>query len=111
VISDGMFSTASLDGSGDKGADTWRELIQNASLATDKAKTIFGGLTEEEFRERELRCMATAIYFEARGEPYRGQVAVGQVIMNRIRSPLYPNTICGVVFQGHLNRNACQFSF
>ena len=44
-------------------------------------------------------CMATAIYFEARGESYRGQVAVGQVVMNRVAHPLYPDTICGVVFQ------------
>ena len=72
---------------------------------------IFGALTEKEFRARELRCMATAIYFEARDEFVRGQIAVGQVIMTRVRSEFYPNTICGVVFQGQWNRNACQFSF
>ena len=55
--------------------------------------------------------MATAIYFEARGESYRGQVAVGQVVMNRVAHKLYPNTICGVVFQNQSKRNACQFSF
>ncbi len=61
--------------------------------------------------EKELWCMATAIYFEARGESYRGQVAVGQVVMNRVAHKVYPNTICNVVFQNQHMRNACQFSF
>lgn len=61
--------------------------------------------------DKELWCMATAIYFEARGESYRGQVAVGQVVMNRVAHKLYPSTICGVVFQNQSKRNACQFSF
>jgi len=61
--------------------------------------------------DKELWCMATAIYFEARGESYRGQVAVGQVVLNRVAHPLYPDTICGVVFQNQSKRNACQFSF
>ncbi|MEQ1901572.1 MAG: cell wall hydrolase [Devosia sp.] len=61
--------------------------------------------------EKELWCMATAIYFEARGESYRGQVAVGQVVMNRVAHRLYPDAICAVVFQNQQMRNACQFSF
>jgi spore germination cell wall hydrolase CwlJ-like protein len=72
-------------------------------LSVDK----FGG----KVTERDLWCMATAIYFEARGESYRGQVAVGQVVMNRLSHPIYPKTICGVVFQNQQMRNACQFSF
>jgi hypothetical protein len=71
----------------------------------------FGGLTEAEFRTREKRCLATAIYFEARGESIDGQTAVAQTIMNRMRSAFYPDTICGVVYQGSERRNACQFSF
>lgn len=63
------------------------------------------------FSERERWCMATAIYFEARGESYRGQVAVAQVVMNRVKHSAYPNTICGVVFQNSTWRNRCQFSF
>lgn len=61
--------------------------------------------------QKEMGCLATAIYFEARGEKYRGQVAVGQVVMNRVKHRLYPSTICGVVFQNQSKRNACQFSF
>ena len=65
----------------------------------------------KEVSEKELWCMATAIYFEARGESYRGQVAVGQVVLNRVAHRLYPGTICNVVFQNQHMRNACQFSF
>lgn len=93
----------------------WSDLVQLASIGggdgEKTASSIFGGLTEKEFRAREFRCMATAIYFEARGESIKGQIAVGQVIMTRVRSTFYPNTICGVVFQGQWNKNACQFSF
>ena len=59
----------------------------------------------------EINCLATAIYFESRGEAYRGQVAVAQVVMNRLRHPLYPKSICGVVYQNANMHNACQFSF
>ncbi|MBJ7533460.1 cell wall hydrolase [Rhodomicrobium vannielii ATCC 17100] len=89
----------------------WAGLLKNASLSPEQPKTLFGGLTEDEFRARELRCMATAIYFEARDEPVKGQIAVAQVVMNRIRSPFYPKTICGVVYQGERRRTGCQFSF
>ena len=61
--------------------------------------------------EKEHWCLATAIYFEARGEAYRGQVAVAQVVLNRVKDHRYPDTICGVVFQNQHQRNSCQFSF
>jgi spore germination cell wall hydrolase CwlJ-like protein len=61
--------------------------------------------------EKELRCLAEGIYFEARGEPLRGQFAVGRVIMNRVASDAYPNTICDVVYQNDHLQNRCQFSF
>ena len=61
--------------------------------------------------EKERRCLATGIYFEARGETIDGQVAVAQVILNRVRNKYYPNTICGVVYQNRSWRNRCQFSF
>jgi spore germination cell wall hydrolase CwlJ-like protein len=70
----------------------------------------YKGESQAEFEARERRCLATAIYFEARGEPVRGQVAVGQVILNRVRSPLFPQTVCGVVYQGQMHPG-CQFSF
>ena len=70
----------------------------------------YKGESQAEFEQRERRCLATAIYFEARGEPMRGQVAVAQVILNRVRSPIFPETICGVVYQGQMQKG-CQFSF
>lgn len=57
-----------------------------------------------------LRCLTQAIYYEAANEPERGKLAVAQVVMNRMRHPAYPNTVCGVVYEGS-NRRVCQFSF
>jgi spore germination cell wall hydrolase CwlJ-like protein len=59
----------------------------------------------------EAKCLATAIYFEARGEPERGQLAVAQVVVNRLKNPAYPSSVCGVVYQNKNKRNRCQFSF
>lgn len=59
----------------------------------------------------EVKCLATAIYFEARGEPEKGQIAVAQVVLNRLKNPAYPKTVCGVVYQNKDRRNQCQFSF
>ena len=63
------------------------------------------------FSEAEQKCLAEGIYFEARGESLKGQAAVAQVILNRVRNPTFPNTICGVVYQNDHWRNRCQFSF
>lgn len=63
------------------------------------------------FSEDEQRCLAAGVYFEARGESLKGQAAVAQVILNRVRNPTYPNSICGVVYQNDHWRNRCQFSF
>lgn len=59
----------------------------------------------------EVSCLARAIYFEARGEPRAGQVAVARVILNRVDSAYYPGTVCEVVYQNDHMHNACQFSF
>jgi hypothetical protein len=56
-------------------------------------------------------CLAEAIYFESRDEPERGQRAVAQVVLNRVKSGYYPSTICGVIYQNANHRNACQFSY
>ncbi|MCA1370824.1 cell wall hydrolase [Bradyrhizobium sp. BRP14] len=63
------------------------------------------------FSKEEQTCLAEGIYFEARSEPVKGQAAVAQVILNRVRNPTYPKTICGVVYQNKAWRNRCQFSF
>ncbi len=62
-------------------------------------------------RERAEACLARAIYFEARNQPYRGQVAVAQVVINRVFSGIYPRDVCGVIYQNAHRRLACQFTF
>lgn len=68
-------------------------------------------LPPDVFDARQQKCLAQGVYFEARGEPVKGQAAVAQVILNRVRNPAYPTSICGVVFQNETWRNRCQFSF
>lgn len=62
-------------------------------------------------RARAQNCLARAIYFEARNQPYRGQVAVAQVVMNRVLSGIYPRDVCGVIYQNANHHLACQFTF
>lgn len=57
------------------------------------------------------RCLAEALYFEARGEKVKGIFAVAEVILNRVDSPRYPNTICDVIYQGTGRLFECQFSY
>ncbi|MFL5295535.1 MAG: cell wall hydrolase [Phenylobacterium sp.] len=60
---------------------------------------------------RALHCMTQAIYYEAAREPVKGQQAVAQVVLNRVRHPAYPKSICGVVYQGAGLPTGCQFTF
>jgi hypothetical protein len=61
--------------------------------------------------DRAEKCLAQAIYFEARNEPARGQQAVAQVVLNRVFSPHYPKDVCSVVYQNAHRHLACQFTF
>jgi spore germination cell wall hydrolase CwlJ-like protein len=62
-------------------------------------------------RVKAEKCLADAVYFEARGEPVRGQIAVAQVVMNRVFSGFYPRNVCATVYQNKHRRLACQFTF
>ena len=62
-------------------------------------------------RQQAVTCLADAIYYEAGFEPMSGQRAVAQVILNRVRDPNFPKSVCGVVFQGFQRKTGCQFSF
>jgi spore germination cell wall hydrolase CwlJ-like protein len=62
-------------------------------------------------RDRAVRCMTDAIYYEAANEPEAGQRAVAQVIVNRVRDEHFPKSVCGVVYQGWERKSGCQFSF
>lgn len=62
-------------------------------------------------RAKAEKCLADAVYFESRGEPLRGQIAVAQVVMNRVFSGYYPTDVCGVVYQNAHRHLSCQFTF
>jgi Cell Wall Hydrolase len=63
------------------------------------------------FDAAEINCLAEAVYYESRGETFAGQSAVAEVIMNRVNHRVYPDTICGVVYEGSERTTGCQFSF
>jgi hypothetical protein len=65
----------------------------------------------DETQQSELDCLSEAVYYEARSENVRGQMAVAEVIMNRVRDSRFPKTVCGVVFQGQYRETGCQFTF
>jgi len=68
-------------------------------------------LNERKERAAEESCLAIAIYFEARSESELGQKAIAKVIMNRVKNPAFPKTVCGVVYQNAKKGSNCQFSF
>ncbi|PIT01041.1 hydrolase [Bradyrhizobium nitroreducens] len=66
---------------------------------------------DDKSRAKSEKCLAEAVYFESRGEAVRGQIAVAQVVMNRVFSGKYPDTVCGAVYQNKHRHLACQFTF
>jgi hypothetical protein len=84
-----------------------QERLSIVSLAGFHSEQL-SGATE---RARETRCLAEAIYYEARGESVVGQLAVAEVVVNRVRSKHYPDTFCDVVYEGSYRSTGCQFTF
>lgn len=77
-----------------------------------RAKGFHAGKASIADRLRALDCLADAVYYEARSETEDGQRAVAQVVLNRVRHPAYPGSVCGVVYQGPMRAGGgCQFSF
>lgn len=113
LMSAALDAIDSLDGSAAKSANPFPVSLpeQLAYARENTPATTFNTPVSKKLSQKSMWCLATAIYFEARGESYRGQAAVAQVVMNRVNHRLYPNTVCGVVFQNQHRRNACQFSF
>ncbi|HEX9214021.1 MAG TPA: cell wall hydrolase [Bradyrhizobium sp.] len=85
---------------GEVNADNQRAKSPSERLALD-----------DKSRAKSEKCLAEAVYFESRGEAVRGQMAVAQVVMNRVFSGKYPDTVCGVVYQNKYRHFACQFTF
>jgi hypothetical protein len=67
--------------------------------------------TDAADQARAVHCLAQAVYYEAAREPLKGQEAVAQVVVNRVRHPAYPKSVCGVVYQGASLDTGCQFTF
>ena len=94
---------------------TVEELKAQEQAAIERNAVIEAEIADLQYQEQ-LQCMALNIYHEARSDSTLGQEAVGMVTMNRVYSDKYPDTICYVVYQSHLNsrgnpiRNKCQFS-
>lgn len=86
-------------------------LIPESSSANPAARPFSLGFASEADRLRSIECLTAAIYYESATEPLDGQRAVAQVILNRVRHPAYPSTVCGVVFEGARRSTGCQFSF
>lgn len=99
--------------SGVSGVDAHRmnAAMPSAFGALRPAKPFLLRTATADDRRRAVRCLTQAIYYEAGLEPTAGQEAVAQVVLNRVRDPNYPNTVCGVVFQGAERITGCQFSF
>ena len=80
-------------------------------ISDAEGKPNYAALIDPKDSARQMRCLAEAIYFESRSEPEEGQAAVAQVVLNRVRSGIYPTTVCGVVYQDRNRPFACQFTF
>jgi hypothetical protein len=80
------------------------------ALASDAPEPFVASRDSAAF-ERSLQCLTEAVYYEARNQSDDGQRAVAQVVLNRVRHPAYPNSVCGVVYQGSERATGCQFSF
>ncbi|MDI1295874.1 MAG: cell wall hydrolase, partial [bacterium] len=87
------------------------EHVMGLEAVTAAPAMAFRGLTGLD-SYRALNCLTSAIYYEAANEPDDGQRAVAQVVLNRVRSNLWPNTVCGVVYEGSDRADfRCQFTF
>ncbi|HVF36520.1 MAG TPA: cell wall hydrolase, partial [Sphingomicrobium sp.] len=69
------------------------------------------GKAQSEDRARALECLTSAIYYEAGQESADGQRGVAQVVLNRVRHPAFPDSVCGVVYEGSTRATGCQFTF
>jgi spore germination cell wall hydrolase CwlJ-like protein len=93
-------------------AATINATIPIAAVANPRAQSVVFRAAGPVDQIRALQCLAEAIYFEARSESEDGQRAVAQVVLNRVRHPSYPSSVCGVVYQGPMRAGGgCQFTF
>jgi spore germination cell wall hydrolase CwlJ-like protein len=86
-------------------------LADPSAIVSARPFSLGSGAQDFPTRMTALDCLTAAIYYEAATESLTGQRAVAQVVLNRVRHPAYPNSVCGVVFQGSERVTGCQFSF
>ena len=98
----------------DLAPETAAELNAHVPIAggpNPAAKPFVFGKSSAETRARALECLTSAIYYEAAQESTDGQRGVAQVVLNRVRHPAFPDSVCGVVFEGSTRVTGCQFTF
>lgn len=89
--------TDNTSSGGDTGGAT--NTANENQAANDQAASNTSVNVPQGYSQNDIQLMANAVYGEARGEPYEGQVAVAAVILNRVNSPTFPNTVAGVIFE------------
>lgn len=88
-----------------------REAAAGTESDFDAAPAFLGRAQTPDDAARAIDCLTAAVYYEARSESDEGERAVAQVVLNRVRDPAFPSSICGVVYQGSTRSTGCQFSF
>ena len=109
-VIDAPFAPKSLRALSAQDAELWNAKVPGDPLASRPALPLALSPQSTTF-PRSLECLTAAVYYEAGNEPLDGQRAVAQVVLNRVRHPEYPHSVCGVVFQGSERKTGCQFSF
>jgi hypothetical protein len=103
--------TLSFPGMTQDDARRLNEAIPFSAMPNPAAQPFRIGLVSFMDEARAVDCLTAAVYYEAGFESLEGQRAVAQVVLNRVRNPAFPKTVCGVVFQGANRKTGCQFSF
>jgi hypothetical protein len=133
ALAGAAYSTPTLGGLGIRGHKTVeappapppllvRELPRETALSINQAMPLASGPNpaarpfamtgaDQASRARALECLTSAVYYEAGQESTDGQRAVAQVVLNRVRHPAFPSSVCGVVYQGSTRATGCQFTF
>lgn len=108
---DAPFARAALRPLTAQQAVTWNARVADTRTPVPAARAFITPGAGAEDQARAQQCLAAAVYYEAGSESVDGQRAVAQVVLNRVRHPAYPHTVCGVVWQGSERPQGCQFTF
>ncbi len=116
ILSEGRLIKVATDPPRNRAISRENAAIENASRPYSSehlsiARPFLFERGDEEQFSRARNCLAAAIYYEAGHESISGRQAVAQVVLNRVRHPAYPNSVCAVVFQGATRATGCQFTF